>query len=750
MEKTATKPGSNGLVKESYGVSGMTCASCAVSLESYLKNQQGVDEVSVNYPNQSVAVQFDAGVISLDTLQQAAREIGYEIIGGAVEEKEREMEIAAGKRLKTLRLKVIVSAGFSFPVFVMAMFLMGRVPYENWIMLALTTPVIFWSGAEFFINAWKKARHFSTNMDTLVALSTGVAYLFSLFNTLYPGFLLARGIPPHVYYESAVIIITLILLGRYLEEKAKSKTSSAIKKLMGLQPREVTVIRNGRQEVIFREEVDRGDMLMVKPGEKVPVDGVVKRGESYIDESMITGEPVPVVKRRGDEVLAGTINQKGSLKVFAGKVGSETTLSQIIRLVQEAQASKPPIQKLVDKIAGIFVPAVIGIALVAFGIWYFMGPEPAFTYAFLVLITVLIIACPCALGLATPTALMVGIGKGAEKGILIKDARTLEVACKTNAVVLDKTGTITKGRPEVTDLVWLDNAGLYNSLLMAMESQSEHPIAEAIVRKLKADGIAPAQVDRFESITGHGVKAKYDDEWFYAGNEQMMVNYGINLDREMRDRGGVLRRQARTVIYFAHGQQVKGLIAVADQVKASSAEAINRLKRQGIDVYMLTGDNSETAAAIANQVGIDKSHYQANVLPADKGNFVSELQSEGKVVAMVGDGINDSHALAQADVGIAMGTGTDIAMESAGITLMHSDLPQIARAIQLSKATVTTIRQNLFWAFIYNVIAIPVAAGALYPFLGFLLNPMIAGAAMAMSSVSVVANSLRLKSNHLR
>lgn len=750
MEKTATKPGSNGLVKESYGVSGMTCASCAVSLESYLKNQQGVDEVSVNYPNQSVAVQFDAGVISLDTLQQAAREIGYEIIGGAVEEKEREMEIAAGKRLKTLRLKVIVSAGFSFPVFVMAMFLMGRVPYENWIMLALTTPVIFWSGAEFFINAWKKARHFSTNMDTLVALSTGVAYLFSLFNTLYPGFLLARGIPPHVYYESAVIIITLILLGRYLEEKAKSKTSSAIKKLMGLQPREVTVIRNGREEVILREEVDRGDMLIVKPGEKVPVDGVVKRGESYIDESMISGEPVPVVKRRGDEVLAGTINQKGSLKVFAGKVGSETTLSQIIRLVQEAQASKPPIQKLVDKIAGIFVPAVIGIALVAFCIWYFMGPEPAFTYAFLVLITVLIIACPCALGLATPTALMVGIGKGAEKGILIKDAQTLEVACKTNAVVLDKTGTITKGRPEVTDLVWLDNAGLYNSLLMAMESQSEHPIAEAIVRKLKADGIAPAQVDRFESITGHGVKAKYDDEWFYAGNEQMMVNYGINLDRKMRDRGGVLRRQARTVIYFAHGQQVKGLIAVADQVKASSAEAINRLKRQGIDVYMLTGDNSETAAAIANQVGIDKSHYQANVLPADKGNFVSELQSEGKVVAMVGDGINDSHALAQADVGIAMGTGTDIAMESAGITLMHSDLPQIARAIQLSKATVTTIRQNLFWAFIYNVIAIPIAAGALYPFLGFLLNPMIAGAAMAMSSVSVVANSLRLKSNHLR
>ena len=465
---------------------------------------------------------------------------------------------------------------------------------------------------------------------------------------------------------------------------------------------------------------------------------------------MITGEPVPVVKRRGDEVLAGTINQKGSLKVFAGKVGSETTLSQIIRLVQEAQASKPPIQKLVDKIAGIFVPAVIGIALVAFGIWYFMGPEPAFTYAFLVLITVLIIACPCALGLATPTALMVGIGKGAEKGILIKDARTLEVACKTNAVVLDKTGTITKGRPEVTDLVWLDNAGLYNSLLMAMELQSEHPIAEAIVRKLKADGIAPVQVDRFESITGHGVKAKYDDEWFYAGNEQMMVNYGINLDREMHDRGGVLRRQARTVIYFAHGQQVKGLIAVADQVKASSAAAINRLKRLGIDVYMLTGDNSETAAAIANQVGIDESHFQANVLPAGKGNFVSELQSEGKVVAMVGDGINDSHALAQADVGIAMGTGTDIAMESAGITLMHSDLPQIARAIQLSKATVTTIRQNLFWAFIYNVIAIPVAAGALYPFLGFLLNPMIAGAAMAMSSVSVVANSLRLKSNHLR
>lgn len=747
MEKVIDKPIDSAIIKENYGVSGMTCAACAVSLTSYLKHRKGIEEVSVNYPNQSVTLHFDPVVISLDEVKQAAREIGYEIITGRSEEKQKEMEAAADRRLQTLKLKVIFSAVFALPVFLMAMFFMGLIPYENWIMLVLTTPVIFWSGSGFFVNAWKKALHFSTNMDTLVALSTGMAYLFSVFNTIYPAFLMNHGIPPHVYYESAVIIITLILLGRYLEEKAKSKTSSAIKKLMGLQPREVTALRNGAEEVILQEEVIKGDILIVKPGERIPVDGVVKRGESYIDESMITGEAIPVIKTKGDKVFTGTINQKGSLRILAKKVGQDTLLSQIIGLVQQAQASKPPIQKLVDKIAGIFVPIVMLVALVAFAVWYFTGPEPTFTYAFLVLITVLIIACPCALGLATPTALMVGIGKGAEKGILIKDARTLEVACKTDAVVLDKTGTITEGRPEVTDMVWFDGGDLYGSILMAMESQSEHPIAEAIVRKLKANGTKPAPVDMFQSITGHGAQSKYQDQWFYAGNEKLMTDNGIHPDSDIIVKADAMRREAKTVVFFADEKEIKALVAVADRVKASSVRAIESLKDLGIAVHMLTGDNHETAEAIAKQVHID--HFRAHVLPADKGNFVKELQSLGQVVAMVGDGINDSHALAQADVGIAMGSGTDIAMESAGITLMHSDLPQIARAIQLSRATVVTIRQNLFWAFIYNVIAIPIAAGVLYPAFGFLLNPMIAGAAMAVSSVSVVTNSLILKRKRL-
>ena len=743
MEKVIDKPVSSGVVEKSYGVSGMTCASCAVSLESYLKSQQGIREVAVNYPNQSVTVNFDGGIISVDDLKKAAKEIGYEIITGQTGENHEAMERAGQRRLRTLRKKVVFSAVFSLPVFIMSMFFMGMVPYENWIMLLLTTPVIFWSGAGFFINAWKKAKHFSTNMDTLVALSTGMAYVFSVFNTVYPAFFLMHGIPPHVYYESAVIIITLILLGRYLEEKAKSKTSSAIKKLMGLQPKQVTVVRNGVEEVVSLDEVVKGDIIIVKPGDKIPVDGTVRRGESFIDESMISGEAIPVGKERGDEVFAGTINQKGGLKILAKKVGSDTLLSQIIKLVQRAQASKPPIQKLVDKIAGIFVPAVTLIALIAFGVWYFYGPEPTVTYAFLVLITVLIIACPCALGLATPTALMVGIGKGAQNGILIKDANALEVAYKTNVVVLDKTGTITEGYPEVTDVVWYDDAGLSGSILLAIESQSGHPVAEAIVRKFKTGGTRQASVEMFESITGYGARAKYNDQWFYVGNGKLIDSHGIHLDEDMINRSAALRQQAKTVVYFADEHQVKGLIAVADKVKGSSALAIQKLKQSGIEVHMLTGDNQETAAAIAKQVRID--HYRANVLPVDKGEFVKGLQAAGKSVAMVGDGINDSHALAQADIGIAMGSGTDIAMESAGITLMHSDLQQITRAVMLSKATIKTVRQNLFWAFAYNVIAIPIAAGALYPTFGFLLNPMIAGAAMAMSSVSVVANSLRLK-----
>lgn len=742
---TKAKDIEDAVVSESYGVIGMTCASCAVSLESYLKPNEGVKQISVNYPNKSVALTFDSTVIALDQIKNKAQEIGYEILTGDETEQQEALEQTEDERLKKLRSKLIFAATLSTPVFVMAMFFMGKVPYENWIMLVLSAPVLFWSGSEFFINAWKKLKHFSSNMDTLVALSTGVAFVFSLFNTVYPQFFLDHDITPHVYYESAVIIVTLILLGRYLEERAKGKTSSAIKKLMGLQPKEVLVMRNGEEVSIPLSEVLKGDLIFLKPGDKVPVDGKVKGGDSYIDESMITGEPIPIHKIKGEDVYAGTVNQKGSLKILAGKVGGETLLAQIIQLVKSAQASKPPIQKLVDKVAGVFVPIVVGLAIVTFLIWFFLGPEPSVTYAFLTLITVLIIACPCALGLATPTALMVGIGKGAEQGVLIKDAQALEVAYKTNALVLDKTGTITEGKPEVTDTYWKSDSSkdLFQDILLTVESNSEHPLAHAIVQYLKENKNKPVEISNFESITGQGAKAKYEGEWFFIGNDELMKDNGIQFNIELENEANKLKHEAKTVVLFGDHKEVLGVIAIADKIKESSKQAINELKKMGMEIHMLTGDNQETAKAIAEQVGIE--NYKAQVKPADKGEFITSLQHKGKVVAMAGDGINDSNALAQADIGIAMGSGTDIAMESAGITLMHSDLQQISRAITLSKATTRTIRQNLFWAFIYNLIAIPVAAGVLYPVSGFLLNPMLAGAAMAMSSVSVVTNSLRLK-----
>ncbi len=475
------------IVNENYKVSGMTCAACAISLESYLTPLEGVVKVAVNYPNQSVAIDYNPQIISIENIQQKAKEISYTILIGDANEAKKTFEKIEEKRLKDLKVKLLFSAIFSIPVFIMAMFFMGKIPYENWLMMALSAPVLFWSGSEFFVIAFKKLRHFSTNMDTLVALSTGVAFSFSAFNTVYPQYFLSRGLMPHVYFESAVIIITLILLGRYFEEQAKSKTSSAIKKLMGLQPKQVTVIRNGEELLIPFEDILKGELIILKPGDKVPVDGMVKKGESFIDESMISGEPIPLLKTKGNPVFAGTINQKGALRILATKVGNETLLSQIIKQVEQAQSSKPNIQKLADKVAGIFVPIVISIAVLTSGIWYVFGPEPHFTYALLTLITVLIIACPCALGLATPTALMVGIGKGAEQGILIKDAQSLETAYKLDTLVLDKTGTLTEGKPKVTDVIWLEdiNQEQLKSVLLALESQSEHPIAEAIVQHLK-------------------------------------------------------------------------------------------------------------------------------------------------------------------------------------------------------------------------------------------------------------------------
>ena len=732
-------------MNKSYKIAGMTCAACAVSVESYVKPLDGVHNVTVNYPNQSAVIDFDETIISIAKIKSKLKEIGYDLLLGEDDETRKELEDLATKRLEMLRNKLIFSAIFTVPVFVMAMFFMGKIPYENWIMLALSIPVLFWSGAEFYKIAWKKLKHFSANMDTLVALSTGTAFLFSLINTINPTLFATDDMyHAHVYYESAVVIITLILLGRYLEEKAKSKTSSAIKSLMGLTPKKVTVIRNGEEEVISIADILKGELVILKPGDKIPVDGKVKKGESYVDESMISGEPIPVLKTKGDEVFAGTINQKGSLRILATKIGKETLLSQIIQLVEKAQSSKPKIQNLVDKIAGIFVPVVIILAIITFSIWYIVGPEPKLIYSLISFITVLIIACPCALGLATPTALMVGIGKGAQQGILIKDAQALETAYKIDALILDKTGTITEGKPKVTDCVWTEKEinNLYASVFLSIEKQSEHPLAGAIVDCLSKD-FNEHVLESFESITGKGTEAYYDGVKYLIGNKALMLENLIEIPEHIQKEAERLKFEAKSVVFLSVKNRVEAIFAISDEIKKGVKEVILSLSNAGIDVYMLTGDNEKTARVIADQVGI--KNVQANVLPEDKGNFVKLLQQNGKVVAMAGDGINDSHALAQADVGIAMGSGTDIAMDSAGITLMHSDLQQIANAIYLSQATMKTIRQNLFWAFVYNLVAIPIAAGALYPKFGFLLSPMIAGAAMSMSSVSVLANSLRLR-----
>ncbi len=732
-------------VSKSYKVSGMTCAACALSVESYLKPTNGIVSVAVNYPNQSVSFTYSPNKITIEQIRKKVQEIGYDLLIGNAKEAQKTFEDLEEKKLATLKSKLIFAAFFSIPVFVISMFFMGKLPFENWILLALTTPVIVWSGSEFYKVAWKKLLHRSTSMDTLVALSTGVAFLFSLFNTVYPQYFTNRGLSPHVYYESAVIIITLILLGRYFEEKAKSKTSSAIKKLIGLKPKTVLAIRNGEELEISYESILKGELIVIKPGDKIPVDGRVKKGTSYIDESMITGEPIPIAKNKKDTVFAGTVNQKGALRIIATKIGDDTLLAQIIHLVEQAQASKPAIQKLADKIAGIFVPVVIAIALATAILWYVFGPEPPFTYALLSLITVLIIACPCALGLATPTALMVGLGKGAQQGILIKDAQALETAYKIDTLLIDKTGTITEGKPTVTDIIWSKNneGALLSKIVLTIESQSEHPIAEAIATHLKSTTTALEIDGSFESYTGRGASIKYNEITYCIGNEKLMFELNISISEVLNTKATALRNQAKTVSLISKGAEVVGVIAVADQIKESAKTSIKAIQNMGVEIYMLTGDNEQTAATVAKKVGI--KNFKAEVMPDDKGYFVKELQNQGKIVAMVGDGINDSHALAQADVGIAMGSGTDIAMESASLTLMHSDLKQISKAINLSKLTMQTIRQNLFWAFIYNIVAIPIAAGALYPTFGFLLSPMIAGATMSMSSISVVMNSLRLK-----
>jgi len=732
------------ITKESFPVLEMTCAACAISVESMLKSVKGVEDAGVNFANQSAWVAYDHTLVTPEILQNTVRSIGYDL----VIDKENEDEVkeqAQHKYYQQIKQRTIWASVLSLPVVIIGMFFMNM-PYGNWIMMGLATPVVFYLGRSFFVNAWKQARHRKANMDTLVALSTGIAWLFSAFNTVYPEFWHQRGLHAHVYFEAAAVVIAFISLGKLLEERAKSNTSSAIKKLIGLQPKTILLVDTyGNTTEIGIAQVKTNDRLLVKPGEKIPVDGTVITGESYVDESMISGEPVPVAKKSDDPVYAGTINQQGSFQFRADKVGADTLLAQIIKMVQEAQGSKAPVQKLVDKIAGIFVPVVIGISILTFITWMVLGGDDAFTHALLTSVTVLVIACPCALGLATPTAIMVGVGKGAENNILIKDAESLELAHKVNAIILDKTGTITEGKPVVTDLIWntpQEPSPLYLSVLHALELQSEHPLAAAVVNHLKS-ATGNIVLQSFESLTGKGVKGTYNGQAWFVGNRKLMEENHIVIDQPSTLKAAALQEEATTVIFFAANKELLAIIAIADKIKETSKMAIETLLRNGIEVHMLTGDNKHTAAAVARQVGITSFH--AEVMPSYKAAFAKELQKAGKVVAMVGDGINDSQALAQADVSIAMGKGSDIAMDVAKMTLITADLNSIPKALILSRKTVSTIKQNLFWAFIYNLIGIPIAAGVLYPVNGFLLDPMIAGAAMALSSVSVVSNSLRLK-----
>lgn len=734
-------------IKETFPVLGMSCSSCAVSVETTLSAQKGIKEAKVNFAASTVLVEYDKNVITSADMQRALQGMGYNLVvqDGATGVSEAEaLQHEEYHRLKNRTVGAIV---LSLPVFIIGMFFM-HMPYGDWIMLLFTIPVLGIFGRSFFINAFRQLKHGKANMDTLVAVSTGIAFLFSFFNTVYPEYWTSRGLEAHVYYEAASVIIALILLGKFLEGRAKSNTSSAIRKLMGLQPQ--TVIRvnaDGSETEVPVKIVQPGDILVVKPGDKIPVDGIVRDGVSFVDESMITGESVPVEKTSGMKIFTGTINQKGSLRFEAEKVGSETVLAHIIKMVQEAQGSKAPVQTLVDRIAGIFVPVVIGIAVITFIIWMIAGGEQAFTHALLTSVTVLVIACPCALGLATPTAIMVGIGKGAENNILIRDAESLEVMHRVNAIVLDKTGTITEGKPVVTEVVWGSETEKHRDILLGIERRSEHPLADAVVSYLQQSDSTAVEPENFESITGQGVKGIADGETYFVGNRRLLEEQGIKFTDEQLVRADGFRTAGNTVVFFADTRSIIAMVAIADKIKETSAQAIRQLQNSGVEVYMLTGDNEITARAVAEQVGV--KHFKAEVMPSDKAGFVKELQQQGNIVAMVGDGINDSQALAQADISIAMGKGSDIAIDVARITLITSDLNIIPKALTLSRQTVKAIRQNLFWAFIYNLIGIPLAAGVLYPFFGFLLNPMIAAAAMAFSSVSVVTNSLRIRRKKL-
>ena len=730
-------------------VRGMECASCVQNVEKALLGARGVAKAAANLATEKVKVEYIPSEISLTEIKKIIEEAGYRVLEIPQDEETEDIErIVRQKEYKTLKRKFFIGLALAVVVF------MGSTAHwfpwvpdflsNFYVLWALATLVQFWIGWQFYKGAWGAFRHRNADMNTLIAVGTSAAYLYSMTATLFPSLFASAGIEPKVYFDTSAVIIVLILFGRLLEARAKGQTSEAIRKLVGLQPKTARVIRDGGEQDIQVEEVVAGDLVVVRPGEMIPVDGTIKEGESSVDESMITGESIPVRKKAGDEVIGATINKTGSFRFEATKVGKDTALAQIIKLVQDAQGSKAPIQRLADIIAGYFVPIVISIAIVTFIIWFDFGPQPVLTFALLNFVAVMIIACPCALGLATPTAVMVGTGKGAEYGILIKGGESLETAHKIDTIVFDKTGTLTKGEPDVTDIVALNSLSEDVILKYAgsAERASEHPLGEAILRKAEERELELIDPEDFKALEGQGIEARVDGRSILLGNKKLMEDRGIKVG-DLESRADQLAAEGKTPVYLAVEGQVSGLMAVADTLKENSLQAVERLKDLGLEVVMLTGDNRKTAEAIAVKLGIES--VLSEVLPEDKVLEIKRLQSGGKRVAMVGDGINDAPALAQADIGIAIGSGTDVAVEASDITLIKDDLEGVVSAIDLSKKTIKTIKQNLFWAFFYNSAGIPVAAGILYPFFGILLNPILASAAMAFSSVSVVSNSLRLR-----
>ncbi len=728
-------------IRKTFPVLHLHCAGCAGNVERTVARLEGVNEVSVNLSANQLSLVYEEGKQTPETIRAAVVAAGYDLIADEERREERQEE-EQRRNYRTLKHRVVGAWVLSVPLLLLSMVWM-HAPYGNEIQLLLSACVLVFFGRSFFVGAWRQAKLGRCNMDTLVALSTSIAFLFSVFNTFFPHFWLSRGLDPHVYFEASAVIVAFVLTGKLMEERAKGNTSAAIRKLMGMQPKTARVRRNGTETEIPIENLQVNDLVIVRPGEQIPVDGMLEEGNSYVDESMINGEPLPMEKSPGDKVLAGTINQKGAFVAVALQVGHDTMLSRIIRLVQEAQGSKAPVQRIVDRVTGIFVPVVLAISLFTLLLWLLIGGSAYVSHALLSAVSVLVIACPCALGLATPTALMVGIGKAAGKHILIKDAVALEQLRQIDMVVLDKTGTLTEGRPTTTDWLWSETgAEESKSVLLAAELKSEHPLAASIVDALQAEQVEPAPIEHFESLTGKGVKVVGSGREYWVGSHKLLKEEGASVSEAQREEVEKLENEGKGIVYFGTGNRLLAVIAVSDPVKPTSRQAIEALKHRRIEVCMLTGDGGKTASSVASQLGIGR--FVSDALPDDKAAFIQSQQQQGRKVAMVGDGINDSQALALADVSIAMGKGTDVAMDVAMVTLMTSDLSLLPEAIDLSKQTVRLIRRNLFWAFIYNLIGIPIAAGILFPVNGWLLNPMLAGAAMAFSSVSVVLSSLSL------